>query len=81
METSQKTAHKLTLEVTDVETFDMSIDIQTPNLDYALNMLAQGTRFLTAMKQDAEAIEFQHKMQQAAQATRAMMDTRSKIKM
>lgn len=42
----------LILEVTDPEIFRLSIDMSSiPGLDYALNMLAQATRILTAKQQ------------------------------
>lgn len=63
---------KITIRVVDRENFTLGVDIVVPNLDYAINMLEQVLRGVKAQQQDQEAIQFQQKMAQAAQAQRAV---------
>lgn len=63
----------VTVKLENAEKWVVEIGVEAmPNLDLALAMLGSAARALDAKLKDMEAIEFQQKMQQAAQAQRAM---------
>jgi hypothetical protein len=65
----------ITIRVIDRENFlvETSLEDIPGGPDYALNMLASATRGVTQTLQDAEALQFQAKMEAAAQAHQAML--------
>jgi hypothetical protein len=63
----------VTIKVVDVEKWGIELSVECPSPDYALNMLDTARRYIVKTMQDAEAAQFGTKMEQAAQAHRAMV--------
>jgi len=60
------------IALVDPEIFKVEIDLEVRSLEVALCMVRETERRLLSMISDAEAIAFQQKMAQAAQAGRAI---------
>jgi hypothetical protein len=70
---TDKPVPTITIRVVNREDFLVETNIaDVPFPDYALNMLETALRGVKAAKQDQEAIDFQQKMQAAANVARAM---------
>jgi len=72
MPDDEKKVPTIILKVTDAEKFNIEIEFETPSLQCARAMLTEALHTIQSMIEDANAVEFQSKMNRAAQSYRAM---------
>lgn len=68
----EKQVPTIILKLTDPEKFNIEINFETPSLQCARAMLTEAVHTIQSMIEDANAVEFQYKMNRSAQAYRAM---------
>lgn len=70
---NDKPVPTITLKLTDPVSFNVEVDFETPSLQVARAMLAEAVHTIQSLINDQESLQFAAKMNNAAQAQRAML--------